>query len=293
VQTLAFAFTWNIDPVIVALGPFQIRYYGLIFLAVFLGGYYLFRWQVRRAGGSENDATDVCVPGILGVLIGARLGHVLFYEPGRLLSDPLWVFQIWKGGLASHGATVGLLVAIYYYARRHRQSYIECMDRFSFSAALGATLVRVGNFFNSEIVGRVTDGTWGVRFPRHDGIADAPLRHPSQLYEVALGLFVMLVLYLVDRAAGRERRPRGLLIATFFVTYFSGRFFVEFFKEYQVLSSDSPLTMGQILSLPMVAGGLVGLVIALRRRAPVKWTATPEPAAPAPAPRKSKKSRKR
>lgn len=273
-----FEFTWDIDPIAFSLGPVEIRWYGLIFLCVFLGGYALFRWQVLRGGGSEDDAADIFVPAILGVLIGARLGHVLFYEMDKALADPLWVFQIWKGGLASHGATVGLLVAIWVYARMHRQSWIESLDRFAFSAALGAALVRLGNFMNSEIVGRVTDGTWGVRFPRHDHPALgalAPLRHPSQLYEFAMGISVMGILWIVDRATGREQRPRGVLIWTFFIAYFIGRFCVEFFKEYQTLATSSALTMGQILSIPMALFGLAMLLWSLRRGTKAAWNLAP------------------
>lgn len=269
-------FTWNVDPILFHFGPnFGLRYYGLLFSCVFVGGFFLFRWQVRRAGGSEDDAYGILLPGALGTIIGARLGHVFFYEFDHFLADPLWALQIWQGGLASHGALIGLLAAIYYYARKNKQSYIECMDRFSFSAALGATLVRIGNFFNSEIVGRVTNGDWGVRFPLWDG-AQAPLRHPSQLYEAALGLLVMLVLYFGDLGFGKEKRPRGALAALFLIVYFSGRFIVEYFKEYQVMSSGFPLTMGQILSIPAVAGGACLLYYSLKKGTASHWN-LPEP----------------
>jgi hypothetical protein len=147
------------------------------------------------------------------------------------------------------------------------------MDRFVFAAALGATLVRVGNFFNSEIVGKVTDQTWGVRFPRYDQSLDAPFRHPTQIYEVALGLTVLGLLYLIDKAAGKEKRPRGLMVSCFFILYFGGRFFIEFFKELQVESIEKSVgfTMGQILSVPCFVLGLVGLVICLKKRVPVGW----------------------
>ena len=282
---------WDLDPVAFQIFGIPIRYYGLIFLCVFLGGFALFRWQVRRGGGPEQDAADIFVPAILGVLIGARLGHVIFYEPGRALADPLWVFQIWKGGLASHGATAGLLFAIFVYARypgwfpgsrcrRARQSPMEALDRFAWSSALGATLVRVGNFVNSEIVGRPTDGTWGFRFPRFDKVnesagACATLRHPTQLYEVALGVTVIGILLLVDRLAGQEKRPRGLMISTFFAAYFTGRFFVEFFKAYQTLPTAFPLTMGQILSIPAATAGFLGIWWAFHRGIPAKWDLAP------------------
>lgn len=248
----------------------QIRYYSLLFVGVFLGGYALLNWQVRRGGGSEEVAGDFIVYGVLGVLVGSRLGHVLFYDLDKAIKDPIWVLKIWTGGLASHGAVLGLIAAMFLFTRSRGVPFLEGADRFSFSAALGATLVRLGNFFNSEIVGRETDGTWGVRFLRFDG-PNAPLRHPSQLYEVTLGLVVLGSLYVADRAMGREKRPRGALISLFFTIYFAGRFCVEYVKEYQTLERSSPFTMGQILSMPGFALGVVGLIYSFKKREPVGW----------------------
>lgn len=266
-------FTWNIDPALFHLGSYELRYYSLIFVAVFLGGHALLRWQIMRGGGDEEDASDFFVYGVLAVLIGARLGHVIFYDYEKALADPIWILKIWTGGLSSHGAVVGLLFAMWLFTKRKGISYVEGMDRFVFAAALGATLVRVGNFFNSEIVGRVTNQTWGVRFPRYDQSPDAPYRHPTQLYEVALGLAVLGLLYLIDKAAGKEKRPRGLMVSCFFILYFGGRFFIEFFKEKQVESLENAMgiTMGQALSIPCFALGVVGLVISLKKRIPVGW----------------------
>lgn len=266
-------FTWNIDPAIFHLGSYELRYYSLIFVAVFLGGHSLLRWQMMRGGADEEDANDFFVYGVLAVLIGARLGHVIFYDYEKALSDPIWIVKIWTGGLSSHGAVIGLIIAMYLFTKRKAVSFIEGADRFTFAAALGATLVRIGNFFNSEIVGKPTDQSWGVRFPRYDQILEPPYRHPSQVYETLLGLFVMLVLYLTDRLAGKEKRPRGLLVSTFFIVYFGGRFFIEFFKELQVESIEKAvgLTMGQILSIPCFLAGVVGLVISLKKRVPVGW----------------------
>ena len=266
-------FTWNIDPALLHIGSYELRYYSLIFVAVFLGGHALLRWQIMRGGGEDEDASDFFVYGVLAVLIGARLGHVIFYDYEKALSDPIWVLKIWTGGLSSHGAVIGLLFAMWLFTKRRGISYVEGMDRFVFAAALGATLVRVGNFFNSEIVGKVTNQTWGVRFPRFDQNPDAPYRHPSQLYEVALGLFVLGALYVVDRIAGKEKRPRGLMVSTFFILYFGGRFFIEFFKENQVEAIEKAVgyTMGQILSLPCFLLGVVGLVMSLKKRVPVGW----------------------
>ena len=266
-------FTWNLDPALFHLGSYELRYYSLIFVAVFLGGHALLRWQMMRGGGDEEDASDFFVYGVLAVLIGARLGHVIFYDYQKALDDPIWIIKIWTGGLSSHGAVLGLLFAMWLFTKRRGISYVEGMDRFTFAAALGATLVRIGNFFNSEIVGKVTDQSWGVRFPRYDQTIDAPYRHPTQIYETLLGLFVLLVLYLTDRIAGKEKRPRGLLVSVFFIFYFGGRFFIEFFKELQVESIEKAagFTMGQMLSMPCILAGLIGLVVSLKKRVPVGW----------------------
>ncbi|MEW5723793.1 MAG: prolipoprotein diacylglyceryl transferase [Thermodesulfobacteriota bacterium] len=269
-------FTWNVDPIIVNLGwGLTLRYYGIIFALVFLGGFALYRWQILRAGGTLDDVYAFVLPGAIGCIVGARLGHVFFYEPLHALEDPLWILQTWKGGLASHGALIGLALAVWYWSRRVGQPFAECGDRFIFTAALGSALVRLGNFFNSEIMGRVTDQTWGVRFPRYDLLLppdQIPLRHPSQLYEAGLGFLVLFLLLWADRRLGREQRPRGALSALFLITYFTGRFLVEFFKERQVLPSSFPLDMGQLLSIPAVAIGIIWLYRSLRRPTPAHWT---------------------
>lgn len=272
-------FTWDIDPVLFYypnwlsfLPGDGIRYYSLLFVGVFLGGYRLLDWQIRRAGGGEEDANDFVIYGVLGTLIGSRVGHVFLYEWDHFVRDPLFILQIHKGGLASHGATTGLIVAMWLFCRRKRQSFLEGADRFSFSAGLGATLVRLGNWFNSEIVGRKTDQTWGVYFPRFDRDEAGPVyRHPSQLYEVALGLFVILCLYLWDRKLGKEKRPRGAMIAMFFAVYFTGRFIVEYFKEFQAWAVGLPLTEGQFYSIAPALLGYFGLYWSTKKKIPAHW----------------------
>lgn len=253
--------------------PLAIRYYSLLFVGVFLGGYALLNWQILRGGGGTEVAGDFIIYGVVGVLAGARLGHVLFYDLDKAIDDPTWVFRIWEGGLASHGAVIGLILAMWLFTRRRGVPFLEGADRFAFSAALGATLVRVGNFFNSEIVGRVVpDQSWGVRFPRYDvGLAEAPLRYPTQAYEAFLGLLTLFAIWLADRLAGKEKRPRGLLISTFFIVYFSGRFIVEFWKEHQVFDTTAMFDMGQFLSIPGIFLGAFGIVWSLREKKPVGW----------------------
>lgn len=249
-------FTWDVDPVLID-GPVTIRYYGLILGLVLLLGYFIWRWQMRRGGYGEELIGQFVTYGVLGVLVGSRLGHCIFYEPDRCFNPIFNVFKVWKGGLSSHGATIGLVLALVLFARRKKLRIAEVCDRFSMCAAVGAILVRVANFINSEIVGRPTGGSWGVKFPRYDRglpLAQVPARHPSQLYEVALGLVVLAVLYFVDRHY-KEKRPLGMLSALFLITYFIGRFFVEFFKAHQTLEPSAALTMGQWLSIPAVGAG--------------------------------------
>jgi len=293
-------FTWEPNPEIFRIGAFAVRYYGLLFVGVFIGGFYLLRWQFMRVGWKEQDVSDFVIPGMLAVIIGSRLGHVVFYEPGYYFSHPVEIIKFWKGGLASHGATLGLVVAGWWFARKKHMSFAEFGDRFSFSAAVGAALVRLGNFFNSEIVGRATDQTWGVRFPlchedRMLPLDQIPLRHPSQLYEFLMGGAILGILLLVDKKLG-EKRPRGLLVALFLVLYFMARFIVEFFKEFQGdLKEVGGLTMGQLLSIPLFLAGVAWMIWAVRRKLPAASVIpryTEEAPAPKPAARKSGKKRK-
>jgi prolipoprotein diacylglyceryl transferase len=283
-------FTWDIDPILVHYPSWMplpgdgVRYYSLLYVGVFLGGYKLIDWQIRRAGGSEEDGSDFVIYGVIGTLVGSRVGHVLLYEWDHFLRDPLFILQIHKGGLASHGGTIGLLVTMWFFTKKKRQSFLEGCDRFSYSAGLGSTLIRIGNWFNSEIVGRKTDQTWGVFFPRYDRDALVPVyRHPSQLYEVLLGLFVLASLYLFDKKLGEEKRPRGAMISLFFAIYFTGRFGVEYFKEFQSWAVGLPFTEGQIYSVVPAVFGYVGLVWSLKKRVPAHWYTDDDDVLPPPA----------
>ena len=264
-------FVWDPDPVLFHLGPLQIRWYGLLFATGLMGGFYLWRWQARRGGYDEKQADRLLTLIVIAVILGARLGHVFFYEPSRYLSDPWTIIEVWKGGLASHGATIGVIVAMLYYARTEHKPFFDVMDRFAMAVPLASTMVRMGNFMNSEIVGRLTDGSWGIRFPLHDrgmSLAEVPLRHPSQLYEAGMGLVILAILYLVDRVLG-EKRPIGFIACLGLVLYFGGRFTVEFFKAYQTLDAErSAFTMGQFLSMPFFALGLAGIIYVLVRHKP-------------------------
>lgn len=270
---------WDIYPIL-RLGPLQVRYYSLFFIAVFLGGWGLYRWQVMRAGGTENDANWMLVIGVSTTWLGGRFAHLLFYETERFLSEPGVFFNISEGGLASHGAWIAMSMALMIFARLRGQSFIEMCDRMSFTSAYGAFLIRLGNLFNSEIVGRATNQEWGFRFPRYeqriDSLTDSSrmhevlLRHPVQLYEAFYALAVLSILLIVDRRLGEERY-RGLMCSLFVSLYFGGRFFIEYFKEFEGVESGSVLTMGQWLSIPSFLVGLLGLVLTYRYRMKAKW----------------------
>jgi prolipoprotein diacylglyceryl transferase len=255
---------WDLDPVLFHVPFFNlpVRYYGLIFSLNFILGLLLFRWQVKRSGAPASEAMDMVWPGFLGLVIGARLGHVFFYNFDYFLKNPSWIFRVWEGGLASHGAAVGMVAAIWWYARAHKKPFLDVADRLSFSAALGSSLIRLGNFFNSEIVGRRTEAFWAVKFPRYDQLPLdlVPGRYPSQLVEFLAGLVILGLLLIIDRLFGREKRPQGLLAASFFLLYFLARFLMEFLKERQSITDNAFLSRGQILSiLPFLLG--LGLLI--------------------------------
>ncbi len=288
--------TWAVDPVLLRVGAAEIRWYGVWFFLVFALGYPIWHRQMVRAGHGVVPTSRIIIWSAAAVIIGGRLAEVLFYSPAWFFAHPASILDVRHGGLASHGSAVGLIAMLFLYARHYRYSPIEVADRFAMPAMLGAALVRIGNFFNSEIVGREWLGAWAVRFPVYSarnqldwerahgplGWQAVPLpRHPVQLYEAAGILCVFAILWWVDRRTG-ERRPRGLLAALLLVLYFSFRFAVEFAKETVAsprlvpdavqhvirVAPEAGLMTGQWLSLPFVALGLAGVALALRKRLP-------------------------
>jgi phosphatidylglycerol:prolipoprotein diacylglycerol transferase len=257
------SWTWDVDPIL-APGPVPLRYYGLFAAFALVGGFLLFRWQMLRAGRDETATTMVLPYTLVATIVGARLGHCLVYDLPICFDPPYRVLMIWQGGLASHGALIGLVLALALYARLNRLVLVDVLDRAAFGAALAVVCVRVGNFFNSEIVGRVTETPWGVRFPRFDrGLiaANVPLRHPVQLYEATLGLAILAALWLLDRRLGDER-PRGLYASIFLLAYFGGRLGLERYKAFLVLDpTRATFTMGQLLSLLPALIGAAGLML--------------------------------
>jgi len=208
---------------------------------------------------SENDLNDLVWYMILGTVIGARLGHCLFYNPEYYLSRPLEILQVWKGGLASHGAAIGILTAIYLYDRKRKGfSFLWLMDRIVITVALAGFFIRMGNFFNSEIIGKPTNADWGFVFVAVDNIP----RHPAQLYESIAYLMIFIFLFAYYFIT-KGKFKKGLIFGLFLIMVFTFRFFVEFWKENQSLFEEKMfLNMGQLLSIPFV---LVGIYLVLRR----------------------------
>ena len=246
-----------------------------MFLFVFWWGFLLQRWQMTRQGRDPELANRFVNWGIAGILLGAWFGHRFFYEWDKVLADPIYLIDVSKGlaGLASHGATVGLIVAMAWFARRNKIPVAVFIDSTTFSAALAGALVRLGNFFNSEIVGKPTDGTWGVCLPRYEAqfypenfTPELVARHPTQLYEVGAALFLLGMLFLADRKFGGNKRPPWLLTSIYLIVYFVLRFIIEIYKEHQTLTEG--WTMGQWLSIPGAAIGAVLLWYSLTRSGP-------------------------
>lgn len=246
------------DPIAFSLGPLAVRWYGLMYLLAFGAFWLLGRHRIAHppAGGrapvTREQFEDLLFAGILGVILGGRLGYVLFYKPGYYLDHPLEAFAIWQGGMSFHGGFLGVLVAMVVVARRLNVNWWTLMDFIAPLVPLGIGAGRLGNFINGELWGRTTDGPWGMVFR---GAGDLP-RHPSQLYEMALeGLALFALLWWFSS----RPRERGKVSALFLVGYGSFRFVCEFAREPDAFLGFLALglSMGQWLSLPMILAGLV------------------------------------
>ncbi|MFP4229193.1 MAG: prolipoprotein diacylglyceryl transferase [Salinivenus sp.] len=251
---------WDVDPTLFELGPLAPRWYGLLFALGFLIGFYLMQRVFRREGKPVQDLDFLLLYLLGGTVIGARLGHVLFYAPGYYLLRPHEILAIWEGGLASHGGLIGVLFAIWLYCRRREdQPFVWLLDRLAAPVALTGALIRLGNLFNSEILGVPTDLPWGVVFERaarlRDDIEAVPL-HPVQVYESISYALIAAVLWGLYRRYG-EDTPHGLLVGLFMTLIFGARIVLEAFKREQAhFEVGMPLSMGQLLSIPAVLAGL-------------------------------------
>ncbi|MBY0271233.1 MAG: prolipoprotein diacylglyceryl transferase [Burkholderiales bacterium] len=241
------------DPVALQLGPLALRWYGLMYLLGFALIWLFGRYRIdRNPGGTwtRNDLDDVLFYGILGTILGGRLGYVLFYKFGDYLATPWKVFYVWEGGMSFHGGFLGVVIAMIWFARSRHRDWLQITDFIAPLAPLGLAAGRMGNFINAELWGRPADVPWAMVFPNVDRIA----RHPSQLYEFALeGVVLFVILWLFTL----KPRPRGAASALFLIGYGVFRFGVEYTREPDGFLGLLALgfSMGQWLSLPMIVAG--------------------------------------
>ncbi|WP_242927613.1 prolipoprotein diacylglyceryl transferase [Pontibacter vulgaris] len=262
--------TWDVNPEIFHVGFLSVRWYGLLFALGFVIGQRILSKIYVTEGRTEGDVDVITLYMIIGTVVGARLGHTLFYAPDYYLSNPIEILKIWEGGLASHGATIGILLALWLFSRRYKFDYMWVLDRIVIVVALGGALIRLGNLMNSEIFGRPTDVPWAFIFVRNTEFSQVP-RHPTQLYE-SLSVFLLFVLLYWLWNKYKEALPKGLLFGIFVTALFTFRFLVEFLKENQEdFENTMALNMGQILSIPLI---LIGIGIL------VKVWMNPKPALP-------------
>ena len=247
-------FTPLIDPVALTIGPLQFRWYGIMYMLAFLTAWFLGRYRVKRSKNvwTVEQFDDLLLYGMFGVILGGRIGFVLFYDLPSYLADPLEIFRIWHGGMSFHGGLLGVLVAAWYYGKRNGRTFLDIMDFAAPFVAPGLFFGRIGNFINGELWGKVTDVPWGGVF------ADAgPLpRHPSQLYEA---FFEGLVLFIVVWIFSLKKRPAGAIAGMFALGYGLARFGVEFVRTPDAhlgYLAFGWLTMGQLLSIPLIIIGL-------------------------------------
>ena len=253
----------QIDPIIFQIGPLAVRWYGLMYLFGF-GFSYLYMRQVlrwRQFDFTLDDISDLLFYGVLGVVLGGRLGYVFFYNPVYYLQHPLEIPAIWQGGMSFHGGFLGVVVALLIFGMRRKKSYLEIGDLVAAATPIGLFFGRVGNFINAELWGRATDAPWGIIFP---GAGSIP-RHPSQLYEAILeGVLLFALLMILHR----RRVTRGVVMFTFIGGYGLARLIVEFFREpdAHIGFLAGHVTMGQLLSTPMIIIGIVGICLILKNR---------------------------
>ena len=251
------------DPIAISLGPIAIRWYGLMYLAGFALCFFLGRRRAARdpwRGLSPELIDDLLFFGVLGVVLGGRLGYVLFYKPLHYLSHPLEIFAVWQGGMAFHGGFLGVLAALWWVARRREIPWLRLTDFVAPLIPAGLAAGRLGNFINGELWGRPADVPWAMLFAQGGPVP----RHPSQLYQFALEGLVLFALLWIYSA---RQRPAGAVSGAFLLGYGAFRFIAEYFREPDDFLGllAFGLSMGQWLSLPMIAGG-IGLLAWAQRR---------------------------
>ena len=286
--------TWDVSPFIFKIGNFGVRWYGVLFISGFIFGYWLFSRFYKREGIDQKLLEPLLWALLIGAVIGARLGHVIFYEPDYYLAHPGEILKVWHGGLASHGGAIGILFAVWWYVKKYGKKngfdYMWIMDRLALAVPFAGMAIRLGNLFNSEIYGWHTTLPWGFLFVRNGETAPC---HPTQLYEALSYLLIGLILLTVYYCCNPQRAAaetvakdvriaqengdkkgcgiyRGLLFGIFLVLLFGARFLIEYVKQPQVEGEVGKLiNNGQILSLPFIVAGIACIVWSFTARKPL------------------------
>jgi prolipoprotein diacylglyceryl transferase len=259
---------WDVDPNIFAIpsdipviGGFAVRWYGFLFAMGFVVGYFIMQ-RIFKHENIPNEVLDrLSTYMIVSSIVGARLGHCLFYEPAYFLANPIDILKVWEGGLASHGGAIGIITGLYFFSRKEKKPFIWILDRIVIVVALGGAFIRLGNLMNSEIFGVVTTLPWGFYFVRYiDPYFAADPRHPTQIYEALI--YFAVFFFLLRTYWKNDGHPRpGLLFGYFLILVFGSRFFIEFIKIPQVgFEENILLNMGQILSIPLVLLGVASVL---------------------------------
>ena len=265
---------WNVDPAIFRIGGFELRWYSLLFVSGFVLGWFIFQGFFRREKISEKLLDPLLYTLLICTIVGARLGHCLFYQPDYYLGSwqGFWeIFMPWKGGLASHGGTIALILGMWWFARKYGRKedfdFVWILDHLAITVAFAAFFIRLGNLFNSEIYGGPTDLPWGFVYERN---GETVPKHPTQLYEGLTYLLLGFVLYGLYKWR-LEKMHRGSFVGIFLVVCFGSRFLIEFVKNPQVEFEESMLlNMGQLLSIPFVLLGIGFLVYAYVKKIPAR-----------------------
>ncbi len=294
------AIVWDWNPTFFSIGSLDIRYYGVMWAVALLLGGWIFSYFCKHEGKSQELADSAFLYIALGTIIGARVGHCLFYDPVYYLSQPWTIItEIRDGGMASHGATIGILLSIWLCARKNKVSVLWLTDRLAIIAPICGAIIRLGNLFNSEIVGRATDAAWGFKFVRlypHLPLESIPVQHPTQIYEAICYVLTFALLWYLYKRTDAARR-HGLLFGIALIGIFLTRFFIEYIKIEQekfevAMIDDIGLNMGQVLSLPFIIIGIGMIWYALTRKPVAEPAPAPtehKPSMPKTAPKKHKK----
>lgn len=257
-------FIWDVNPVLLSLGPITIHWYGALFAAAILSGLQVVKWMYVTESKPVEQLDTLLMYVVFGIIVGARLGHCFFYDPAYYFANPLKILAIWEGGLASHGGGLGVIIAVTFYVRKYKVDYLWLLDRLAIGTAIFGVFVRSANFINSEILGTESDVPWAIIFANIDNVA----RHPAQLYEAIAYLCIFIVLITLYKKS-ESKAFNGKLLGIFLVLTFIARLSIEFFKEKQAAyAADFAISTGQWLSIPFLIAGFALIFWSSKQKTP-------------------------